>query len=688
MSQVTTEAHRKLQSLAWLPLATLVSAGLVLTWCAAADTQLYDSGELAAAAMELGGSHPPGQPLHALLAQAFTWLPIGPIPLRMGLLSVLCALAAAWLVGSLTVLLCETLGLPAGRFLQVARSAALLGTLTALPVLRQALRIEVYTLALCLFAGSVQQLFLWARDARSARLRVAALCAGLSVLVHPPHAFAAALTGACFALAQPRRLLKLRAVTSAVAFGLLPLLGLAYLPLRARAGAAMWGDPTTLAGFWDYVSGRAFMGNIAEHDRLPLLFDYASYLLHETAGVPWIGALVALRYAALQEQRAALSLLGASLSTLIAACLQPLEARNPDNVAYLAPAVTLAVAVGAAGFARLAAERISLRVASALALALLALSPATASELRARLRADVPALDSLAEWSFDSPPPRALVVVNYDFSAGSWMMARSVEGARPDIALFVRGLATSSWHWRQLRRYAAFDGRPRAAGGGDAHDRYTRGAALSALPRVPVVLERELPGLPVRGLVGPYLRVDRAPEPRPEALDDAALALIAREAGRGPPGDSGAAAAVVRDVLCQRSLRLFVRGAQARALAHVQLALWDLPESERALVHAAELPSAPQLPRIVDDPSSYLVSTEDAARQAAALLWALSERDAARSLLQRQLERGDPLALLQLAHLQASAGQRADALQTLSTLEPLLSEASRDLAVMRRALGH
>jgi tetratricopeptide (TPR) repeat protein len=278
-----------------------------------------------------------------------------------------------------------------------------------------------------------------------------------------------------------------------------------------------------------------------------------------------------------------------------------------------------------------------------------------------------------------------------DFAAASWMMARSVEGARPDIALFVRGLATSSWHWTQLRAHPAFDGKPRASRGKNNHDRYARGAILEALPRIAVVLERELPGVHASTILGPYVLLDPSQTQQLPSAEGPAgehlLQLIAREARLGPPGDTGAAAAVVRDFLCLRSRRLFQLGLYARALESVRLALWQLPENERARVRLSAQASTANLPFIVDDPRTYLVSSEDAVRQAAALLWALSDRAAASTLLQHQLQREDPLALLQLAHLQAASGERDRALRTLTALAPLLPGPQHELAQVREAFS-
>jgi hypothetical protein len=69
------------------------------------------------------------------------------------------------------------------------------------------------------------------------------------------------------------------------------------------------------------------------------------------------------------------------------------------------------------------------------------------------------------------------------------------------------------------------------------------------------------------------------------------------------------------------------------------------------------------------------------------MLWALADRKAASTLLEHQLQREDPLALLQLAHLQASVGERQSALRTLAVLAPLLPEPQPELARVREVLS-
>ena len=241
---------------------------------------LHDGGELAAAAVELGASHPPGQPLHALLGYAFGWLPLGSVLGRLALLSVACVLLCALFAAQLTAELCDELDLPEGLPRRTAELAALLGVPLALPVLRQSLRVEVYTLALALFLGACLALVSWARSARPGRLWLAAFLSGLCMAVHPPHALAIALSAGCLGALSPRRLLgSPRSVLGALGFGALGLCALVYLPARASAGAGSWGDARTLAGFIDYFTAPALKGNVVDHDSTSQLEDNAVNLV-------------------------------------------------------------------------------------------------------------------------------------------------------------------------------------------------------------------------------------------------------------------------------------------------------------------------------------------------------------------------------------------------------------------------
>jgi hypothetical protein len=522
---------------------------------------LHDGGELAAAAIELGASHPPGQPLHALVGYAFTWIPLGSVLARLSLLSVACVLLAALLAAQLTSELCDELGLhAAGLPRALAELAALLGVPLSLPVLRQSLRVEVYTLALALLLGACVLLARWARTARPGPLWGAALLSGLCMAVHPPHALAALLTAACLGALAPRRLLvSARAVLGALAFGVLGLCVLAYLPARAYAGAATWGDPSTLRGFVDYVSAQAYMGNRAGHDRGALLADYAAYLLEVSAFVPVLGALLLLwpRLTAGARRPVVLGFVLAAFASLLSAALQPLEADNPDNVAYVVPALVLFVVAASSGLAALA-QHVS-RAIGVVGLCLVALPPASLVQLPAHLDAELPVLETLSAVLAEGPPPRALVVVTSEHASTTWLMMERVERVRPDVGVIVKGLSTSSWHWARLRARPGLS-RPRRVGGGDPHLAFTLGAVLSSLEFVPVALEQDLPGLRPNALCGPYALLDPRAAPGhavalTRSMSERWLQLLSDEALDDAEGDALAGARAAQELLALRARR-------------------------------------------------------------------------------------------------------------------------------------
>lgn len=654
-------------------LAVIVAAGAVLAWHAAAGPHLYDAGELVAAAWVLGGSHPPGQPLHALLGHALALVPLGPIVLRVALLSVAGELAAAWLVGQITALLLRAADAPARLPVRLAPDAAMVAALLAPPLLRQAARPEVYGLALALTLASALFALRWARRARPSRDAFAsALCVGLAAAVHPPHGLAAGLFCVVVAVAARRDLLvNGRAITLSAAALVLGLAVVVFLPIRAYAGAPMWGDPSTWHGFTDYVAASAYRHNLkgTSGSVLATLGDVTLYALLAAGVLPALGAVAlarATRTAGGAFPRIALGALVGSAVMLLAACLQPLEERNPDNVAYAAPAVALLIASGAAGFASLA-RRGAYALPAAVLLCVLALNSTSVLRASEALDASVPALETLSGSLVDSPPPRALVVAETDFVAASLMQSQTVDGARPDFALFVTGLATSSWHWRTLTHHPCFDGAPRRGAGRDARERYVNGAIQAALGRVAVASE---PSWPLRGagsVCGAYLMLPMSELEEPPAVLDSCIGerverVLASDVLGEWGGDHDAAASVWRAHGIERAHRLAVRSRGRDALLSLARAEPRLPLEERAQMRAE--PDAPLVrrpPPVVRDPHAFLASYDDVAHEAAALLWGLGDSTRARALLQHATERGDSRALLQLGWILLAEGNAADA---------------------------
>lgn len=84
------------EALSAQPIATLVGAAIMLAAftlylvTAARDIVFGDTPELTAVALTAGVAHPPGYPLFTLIGWVFGQLPVGPLPFRIALFSVVC----------------------------------------------------------------------------------------------------------------------------------------------------------------------------------------------------------------------------------------------------------------------------------------------------------------------------------------------------------------------------------------------------------------------------------------------------------------------------------------------------------------------------------------------------------------------------------------------------------------------
>lgn len=81
-----------------LAVSMTVLAGVLYFLTAARDIVVGDSPEVTMAAVTLGVAHPPGYPLFTILGYIFSLLPVGPIPFRVNLLSVICDALAVGIV--------------------------------------------------------------------------------------------------------------------------------------------------------------------------------------------------------------------------------------------------------------------------------------------------------------------------------------------------------------------------------------------------------------------------------------------------------------------------------------------------------------------------------------------------------------------------------------------------------------
>ena len=86
---------------------TLVASLLLYLVTLAPTVTFEDSGELIAAAYNLGVPHEPGYPLWTMIAHLFTWLPFGDVAYRVNLMSAVCSALAAALIAWTTLLVID-----------------------------------------------------------------------------------------------------------------------------------------------------------------------------------------------------------------------------------------------------------------------------------------------------------------------------------------------------------------------------------------------------------------------------------------------------------------------------------------------------------------------------------------------------------------------------------------------------
>src|SRR5262249_22722929 len=135
-------------------------------------------------AQTLGISHPPGQPLAALLGRAVAYLPIGDIAFRVNLASAIAGAAAAAMLYRLVARLRGP----------VVGAAAPLAVAVAAAAWEEAMHAAVCALPAALFLSALD-------GARRGRALAAALATGLALTVHPYIGLAFAVPAAAYVLA-------------------------------------------------------------------------------------------------------------------------------------------------------------------------------------------------------------------------------------------------------------------------------------------------------------------------------------------------------------------------------------------------------------------------------------------------------------------------------------------------------
>ncbi len=299
-----------------LPLAAGASLAVFALYVATlAPTVLYyspenfDSAHLQVVAYVLGIPSYTGYPTYAMLTHLFTHLPFGDVAYRVNLAS---AVFGAMAVGVL-FFACRKGG--AGRFGAVVGAFAFGVGAT---VWSQAVIAEVYTLHILLMSLFLLTLLTWKNTRRDGHLLLlAALLGGLAMTNHLTSIFLVPSAVFFVFVVDRSKMLDARLVAKSAGAFVLGLSPYLYLPIRASMeppliAAGPGGNPATLPGFLDLVSGGDFKGAMLVFGPTELAGRLAIYAGHlvENVNPALLVLSLAGAFVLWRRDKAAFALLG------------------------------------------------------------------------------------------------------------------------------------------------------------------------------------------------------------------------------------------------------------------------------------------------------------------------------------------------------------------------------------------
>lgn len=399
-----------------------------------------DSGEIGAAAFQLGSPHPTGFPLQIAVAKLVTLVPVGELAFRLHLVS---ALAAALALGLVAALVAEVGG--NGRAACAAGAAGALLVGVSLGFARHAAVTEVYAPTAALMAGA---LLLYDRVARGADGRAGlglALVAGLGLGAHVSFGLLLGLPILALFFVRLRRGARWPLLAPVVAIAAAAAVHL-VLPVRAATGrtaAVDWGDPRRAPALLDHVTGAEIRDSFAGEmlpDQPLVLRENAARVLGGAADQLGALALLAALFGAafLARDRRSRWLLAALLLVVAgdvayAVAINPMGIADGQNGAPLALAVGILAGAGLVWLGRFAGRAGAFAAAGAGAMILIGPALVTAPALGG---GDAPR--RFAEAALDGAPPRALLLTRSDSLSAGVLFLQVVERARPDVTAHVR----------------------------------------------------------------------------------------------------------------------------------------------------------------------------------------------------------------------------------------------------------
>ncbi len=427
-------------------------AGLILyLGCTRPDMMWGDSADFALCAHYLGVPHPTGYPLITLLGKIVSYIPVGPLGFRIGLLS---SFVAAVLLGVFF-----RLASALGRSALIGLYATL--TLAGSTFLwEQAVSVEVY--ALNLFACLLLLELMLPATRGPIGLAAFFFAGALGLGNHGTLVFPALMLGAVGLVMERRRFS--RAFATGGLFIMLGLVPYLCLPLfSARTNLFDWNHPTTLKNFMLLLSGLDFWV-IGEY-KATAMWETAKSLsgsIAAQASAPWIFSFFAAFFVRGERLRKTM-LLGVFALTAFFPIMYPTN----EKEAFFIISYTVFLLTGVIGLSgiwdRLATGRARTAAAAVLAAIILVhtgLLLHRNKDIRLGVHDDSPRVHN--KLLMKDARRDAILFIDHvaDDTVATPLYYQFAHGARPDVLLFHRLYLAFPWYRDYMRERSAAQGHP------------------------------------------------------------------------------------------------------------------------------------------------------------------------------------------------------------------------------------